>query len=254
MTTLNAITAGAAPGAADNESMNDPAACDAWIRRGVADFDRWFCHVDFGNGIVARSTAWPDASLDSPHMGVAKFRFIVQRNLPDLAGKRVLELGCNAGAVAMHMASLGAREVVGVDSERHWPGWQAQAEFVKQAMERRHGRRYDVRYVDADIADLPDLGLGTFDVVIALNCLYYLDSDAIDRVVDHVARHSPRMLIQCNVNDHDHYLGNRAHPAFMQQALRRAGYGRVRVDWPWDRPRYGIFPRRYHRPVVVGWH
>src|SRR5919205_4191680 len=39
--------------------------------------------------------------------------------LPDVAGRRVLDLGCGAGQLAHHLATRGAAEVVGVDlSER----------------------------------------------------------------------------------------------------------------------------------------
>src|SRR4051794_16939927 len=84
---------------------------DDYIRDEIPRF-KWFIHTNFGNGIVARSTAWPDAPIDSRHMGVSKFEYIVRRNLPDLQGKRVLEIGCNCGLIAIHMARLGAAEVV----------------------------------------------------------------------------------------------------------------------------------------------
>jgi SAM-dependent methyltransferase len=35
--------------------------------------------------------------------------------LPDVAGSRVLDLGCGAGRLARHLAELGAAEVIGVD-------------------------------------------------------------------------------------------------------------------------------------------
>src|SRR5947199_8555052 len=39
--------------------------------------------------------------------------------LPDVRGWRVLDLGCGAGQLAHHLATIGAEEVVGVDiSER----------------------------------------------------------------------------------------------------------------------------------------
>jgi 2-polyprenyl-3-methyl-5-hydroxy-6-metoxy-1,4-benzoquinol methylase len=35
--------------------------------------------------------------------------------LPDVAGRRVLDLGCGAGQLARHLAERGAAEVIGVD-------------------------------------------------------------------------------------------------------------------------------------------
>src|SRR5437870_8734770 len=108
---------------------------DETIRTRICTFDKWFVHTAFGNGIIAKSTSWPDAPNNSRHMGVSKFEFIVRRNLPDLQGLRILELGCNAGVVSIHMSRLGAFEVVGIDCDRYWPRWKEQAEFVKSALE-----------------------------------------------------------------------------------------------------------------------
>lgn len=225
---------------------------DELIRQKIDEFAKWFTHVNFGNGIIARSTGWPDAPLDSIHMGVSKFDFIVRPNLPDLQGKRVLELGCNAGVNSIHMSRLGAAEVVGIDSGEHWPQVIEQAHFVKQALEWRCGTTYNISYIEADLADLPSLKLGWFDVVIALNCLYYLDEVDIAKVIRHVAGIADVFLIQCNTADHA-YLGERPTPGYMEKALRDNGFAQVTVDWPWDKAkRKKLFPRRYHRPVVVG--
>lgn len=212
---------------------------------------KWFVPVNFGNGIIAQSTAWPGGSLESRHVGPSKFDFIVRRNLPDLQGKRVLDLGCNVGVMAIHMVRLGAREVVGIDSETGWPGWREQAHFVKAALEWRCETTYRVRYIESNMADLASLDLGTFDIITALNSLYYLDEDDIARVIRQGAAMAPTFLIQCNTRDQNH-LGRRPTPAFMKRMLAENGFADVRVDHPWDRPRRRIVPQRYHRPVVVG--
>jgi len=224
---------------------------DEAVRARVAEFEQWFAHTDLGGGIIARSTAWPDAPLDSRHMGLGKFEFIVRRNLPDLQGRRVLELGCNNGLISIAMARLGAREVVGVDSSAHWPRVIEQAEFVKSVLEWRCQTRYNVRYVEADLREVAGLDLGRFDAVIALNCLYYLEPDEIAALTRHLAGIAPLFLVQCNTRDQRH-LGERPTPRFMARMLAENGFPQVRVDHPWDHPRRGIIPRRYHRPVVVG--
>lgn len=220
------------------------------IREQIPRF-KWFVDVDFGEGIVAQSTIWPDAPPNSPHVGVPKFEFIVRRNLPPIQGARILELGCNCGVIALHMSQLGAAEVVGIDSERTWPGWREQAQFVKEALEWRRGVACNVRYVDADVATLPSLELGRFDAVMALNSLYYLSEADIERVMRHVSTISDVFLIQCNTGDHP-TLGRRPHPAYMAEALRRNGFPATHIDAPWDRPRRRVIPQRYIRPVVVG--
>ena len=213
---------------------------------------QWFTHVDFGYGVIAQSTSWPDAPLDSTHMGVTKFEHIIKRNLPNLQGRRILELGCNAGLVSIHMCRLGAREVIGIDSERTWPKWKEQAEFVRRALELRCGSRYNTVYHDLDMKSVPDRDFGEFDAVIALNCLYYLEEEDIGRVMRHASEIAETFVVQCNTSDHTSRLGKRPRPEFMADMLRRNGFAKVSVDWPWGEPRKKIIPRRYWRPVVVG--
>ena len=229
--------------------LTTPQMSDAYIREQIPKY-KWFVHVNFGNGIAAASTSWPDEPPNSRHAGIGKFEFIVRRNLPDLQGKRVLDIGCNCGLIAIHTLRSGAAEVVGVDSERTWPHWREQAEFVKRALEWRCRTTYNVSYEEADLRDLPTTNLGTFDVVLALNCLYYLEEPQIEAVMKHVSTISPVFLVQCNTRDHA--LGRRTSPAFMADAMRRNGFSRVSVDAPWDHPKRGFWPNRYMRPVVVG--
>lgn len=231
------------------DSVGD-AMSDEYIIQQIPRF-RWFVHTAFGNGIVARSTSWPDAPADSRHMGASKFDFIVRPHLGDLQGKRILELGCNAGVISIHMARLGAAEVVGVDCDRTWKGWLAQAELVKRALEWRCKTRYNVVYLESAIENLPERDLGRFDYVVALNCLYYLPEEQIQRVVRHFATISDSLIVQCNTRDHS-YLGRRPHPGFMRSVLKENGFPRVRIVWPWDHPWKGVWPQRYSRPLVIG--
>jgi 2-polyprenyl-3-methyl-5-hydroxy-6-metoxy-1,4-benzoquinol methylase len=223
---------------------------DEFIRGQVAKH-KWFIDVDFGNGIVAQSSSWPDAPPNSPHVGVPKFEFIVRRNLPSLAGARILEFGCNCGVIALHMLHEGASEVVGVDSDSTWEGWQSQAQLVKAVFESRWKTTCNVRYIDSDIAAVPSMDLGRFDAVMALNCLYYLSEEDIARVIRHVSTISDVFLIQCNTRDHP-ALGRRPTPRFMAAALQANGFPVTHIDAPWDKPRRGIIPQKYSRPVVVG--
>src|SRR5437899_551241 len=82
----------------EQKEILHPGLSEEIIRQQIPRF-KWFIDVDFGNGIRAQSTVWPDAPANSPHVGVDKFEFIVRRNLPSLAGARILELGCNCGVI-----------------------------------------------------------------------------------------------------------------------------------------------------------
>jgi len=63
--------------------------------------------------------------------------------LPDVKGKWVLDIGCNAGCFSFHLCRKGAKSVLGIDaSERYL----AQARFVKEYLEQKEGREYPVEF------------------------------------------------------------------------------------------------------------
>ena len=93
--------------------------------------------------------------------------------LPDVDGRRVLDLGCGAGQLARHLAIAGAAEVVGVDlSERMLA--LARAEWA-------HPR---VTYRRAAVEELA-FAAARFDLVVSSLVLHYVDD--YGRLVDRIA-------------------------------------------------------------------
>lgn len=82
--------------------------------------------------------------------------------LPDLTGKRVLDIGCGTGYYARLFARLGARTVVGVD---------VVPEMVELAREIESSAPLGITYEVHDLAELPVLG--EFDVVAPVWALPY---------------------------------------------------------------------------------
>ena len=82
--------------------------------------------------------------------------------LPDLAGKRVLDLGCGDGWFCRYAADAGARTVIGVDpSER----------MLTQARERTNNAR--ISYVNAFVEDVA-FADASADVVVSILALHYV--------------------------------------------------------------------------------
>ncbi len=216
---------------------------EALLRKQAKQFD-WYTPVNFGNGLIINGNFKISSDDESIHFGLGKWRYIVERNLPDLQGKRVLDIGCNAGAFCIQMARMGATEVIGIDSNRTWPNWLNQAKFVKSALEWRCGTTYPITFIDSEMDRIPDLNLGHFDVVIALCCLYYLEGKKIQALLEHFNGHSDIILIQCNTRraDQSTAVHRRASPKYMVHQLQNAGYSSIHVD----------NPLLYERPIVVG--
>jgi SAM-dependent methyltransferase len=85
-----------------------------------------------------------------------------------LAGKRVLDLGCNAGFWSLAMLEHGADFVLGIDGRgRHLE--QAQLVFDTKGID---PTRY--KLVEGDFFDIQLTDVGTFDIVLCLGLLYHV--------------------------------------------------------------------------------
>jgi 2-polyprenyl-3-methyl-5-hydroxy-6-metoxy-1,4-benzoquinol methylase len=148
-----------------------PSAGDAaWIREQFARFDLWHYAFRFEGGLdFTTRHLRPGPLTDDPHRVLQRFRHfmpsVVEAAGGSLAGKRVLDIGCNSGFWSIQCALLGA-EVVGFD---------ARAELIEQANLIRSITGADnVRYEVLDFWDMTSEKLGQFDVVLNLGILYHL--------------------------------------------------------------------------------
>ncbi len=134
----------------------------------------WYQPVDFGYGLRTPATDKTGASFrkSSLDRGIAKWREFIEPNLPfSLKGKRVLDIGCNAGLFINEVAQRGAREVVGVEKDDHYF---EQAQFVAKTFSKLHDRRYPVRIYQGPMEDFNYEGLGYFDLALMLLVIYHI--------------------------------------------------------------------------------
>lgn len=103
-------------------------------------------------------------------------------HLAEVAGPRVLELGCGSGRLLGPLAAAG-NQVVGLDSS---------AAMLDRAGKRLHSAiaRGEVRLIEGDMQDLSLLSKGTFDLVmVPLNGLLHVDEPGAQRrVLEEAAR------------------------------------------------------------------
>jgi tRNA (mo5U34)-methyltransferase len=140
----------------------------------IAALGPWFHNIKLGGMWTA-----PDHFLgDYPG---AKFRRF-SRHLPDdLAGKTVLDIGCNAGFYSIEMRRRGACRVLGIDSDERYL---AQARLASETL--GFG---DIEFAQLDVYDVAALG-EKFDVVIFMGVLYHLRHPllALDLIREHAAK------------------------------------------------------------------
>ena len=143
------------------------------IKRRAAALGEWFHNLDLGGVRTA-----PDHFLgDYP---AVKWRSFAHAIPADLAGKTVLDIGCNGGFYSMEMKKRDAARVLGVDWDEDYL---AQARFAAEVT------GLDIEFRKLSVYDVGSLG-ERFDVVLFLGVLYHLRHPllALDLIHEHAAR------------------------------------------------------------------
>ena len=143
------------------------------VRHRIEELSPWFHNIQI-RGIWTA----PDHFLgDYPAVKWRRFSAAIPA---DLAGKSVLDIGCNAGFHSMEMRRRGASRVVGIDFDDRYLD---QARFAAQA------NGLDIEFRKLSVYDLALLG-EKFDIVLFMGVLYHLRHPllALDLIHEHVAK------------------------------------------------------------------
>src|SRR4051812_25093367 len=143
------------------------------IQETVQKLGKWFHNIDL-HGI---KTA-PDHFLgDYPNVKFQRFAHTIPANL---AGKTVLDIGCNGGFYSIEMKRRGAARVVGIDSDERYL---AQARYAAQVL------GVEIEFQNRSVYEVAGLG-EKFDVVIFMGVLYHLRHPllALDLLYENVVK------------------------------------------------------------------
>ena len=197
----------------------------------------WYYFIDFGYGVTVR----PELSSD-PHSGTKNWRNFLSKNLPDVRGKRILDIGCNAGLYDLKMIEMGAAEVVGVDFDVQQP------QFVREWFANKNDRDYsNIRYIAADATQFDFAELGHFDLALIFRVAYHF-GEGIDHVMAQLSQTADTIVMQGNTprltnpkyagRSHQHLAGVDG----MQELLESYGFAISKIAAPPGHP----------TPLVVG--
>lgn len=136
------------------------------IKEKIDSFPRWHYQFDLGGHV----TPIRPPQRANAHRQRKSYFFdpLVELYDGSLAGKRVLDLGCNAGYWALEAIDRGADYVLGVDG-RQMHIDQANLVFEVKGVERS---RYD--FVLGDLFEMDLSGFGRFDIVLCLGLMYHV--------------------------------------------------------------------------------
>lgn len=156
----------------------------------------------------------------------------VQDTLPDLQGKSVLDVGCNAGFYSIQSRRRGAKEVVGIDVDRRYL---EQARLATKVL----GLEVDLR--ELSVYDVGSLGR-KFDLVIFMGVFYHLRHPllALDLLREHVV--GDTMIFQTMMRgsrgimrpEEDYSFEEEApfdHPAFPRMHFIEKKYSNDETNW-----------------------
>ena len=215
---------------------------DKWINDGIKGYRQWYQPINFGNinAHVTTPPNWkPDPSLDYDY-GLGRWNSIITRNLPEVANKRILDVGCNVGLYSIELAKMGASEVIGIDRnldfnhKSNFPPKQdiiSQARFVKKALELKSGTTYPVRYYGINFNDYEKLrALGRFDFILALNVTYheYKDSTFFIKTLSEM---TDQLVLQISVG-HGYPLSKWANIPKHVEMLVNCDFTKIEIDCP----------------------
>jgi tRNA (mo5U34)-methyltransferase len=134
----------------------------AEIQSGLKMLEPWFHRIDLGDGIFTKTESVMGEPVDHPR----ETWEVIRQCLPaDLAGKSVLDVGCNGGFYCVEAKRRGAGRVLGVDGQR---------QHVRQALFVRKVLGLDLEFRRFSVYDLEPATIGVFDITLALGLVYHL--------------------------------------------------------------------------------
>ncbi len=131
------------------------------IQKRVERLGPWFHCIDLGGGLLTKTRSAVGEPVEHPRPTWEKVRACLPE---EMAGRSVLDVGCNAGFYAVELKRRGAGRVLGVDSQRN---------LVRQALFVRDVLGLDIEYRRLSVYDLDPRELGQFDVTLALGLVYH---------------------------------------------------------------------------------
>ena len=142
----------------------------------IRELGPWYQDIQLADSVSTKSVEGVGLVYSGHDIPAPLWRELAPR-LPALRGKRVLDIGCNAGYMSFECKKLGAEYVLGIDDDSSSSSsFIAQAEFCREAL----GLDVDFRRISFLEFD-PERA---FDVVLFCGVLYHLQNwaDGLDKL------------------------------------------------------------------------
>ena len=121
----------------------------------------WYQNIDLKNGMQTKTRSVFREEIDHPR---TRWNLVKDGFTKSFAGKDVLDLGCNAGFFGFKALELGAKSVLGIDSNQ---GYIDQAEFANTVRGDKCTFKVD------SVKNITKLGR-TFDITLCIGLFYHV--------------------------------------------------------------------------------
>lgn len=173
-------------------------------------------------------------------VGSGKWRFI-RRHLPDVRGKRVLDLGTNNAMIPLEMLRAGARSVTAYELD---PVFADYARLNRGWFEFLDNRSYDLELVERPMHAALERDLTGYDIATSFCSLYYEPPETMARITRALSHAVEYFVVQANENklQHTGELARLASLDFLRELLAENGFAEQRI----------VRSPYYDRPLVIG--
>lgn len=218
------------------------------------DFIEWYTPIQF-NDVIIHERTYPDFEehpefLTNKERGKSKWDFIIEKNLPDIRGKTICDIGCNVGLYSNYLLQLGAARVDGYDrgadivqpTNPNLPRQNVvnQAYFVKNLFKLSGLMNNEwVNFFECDIATL-DFSKMKYDMLFSC-CVLYHFKDKFEEIIKTTSSHIPELFLQTNIGHRGEDLSKYVSIEYHEKLLNKYGYN-VRID----------APTGYNYPIIYG--
>ncbi|HUH94349.1 MAG TPA: hypothetical protein VL742_14550 [Casimicrobiaceae bacterium] len=195
--------------------------------------DLFYAPVYYGRGYSV-------GAISSIEVGTGKWLFI-RRHLPEVRGKRVLDLGTNNAMVPLEMLRAGARSVTAYEVD---PVFADYARLNRSWFEFVDNRSYGLELVERPMRAVLDRDLAGYDIATSFCSLYYEPPEIMARITRALSRAVEYFVVQANENQEQHSgeLARLASLDFLSRLLAENGFAKQRIV------RRGY----YNRPLMIG--